>query len=241
MTLLVVDRVSAGYQGQPVVWDLSLTVDEGEVVALLGPNGAGKTTSLLTIAGLLGPLSGTISLDGESIGGAPAHELARRGLTLVPDDRGLFFDLTARENLRLAPRRRRTGSLGEEVTRLLPELASRLDRRAGVLSGGEQQMLAVGRAICSNPRLLLIDEMSLGLAPVVVDRLLPVVRHVANELGAGVLLVEQHVQLALEVADRVYVLNHGRLALEGPAAPLRGQRALLESSYLGTAGLDSIE
>ncbi len=102
-------------------------------------------------------------------------------------------------------------------------------------------MLAVRRAICSNPRLLLIDEMSLGLAPVVVDRLLPVVRHVADELGAGVLLVEQHVQLAVEVADRVYVLNHGRLALEGAAAPLRGERALLESSYLGTAGLDSIE
>jgi branched-chain amino acid transport system ATP-binding protein len=239
VTLLEVTALHAGYERQPVVWDLSLTVEAGEVVALLGPNGAGKTTTLSTVAGLLPPLSGSIKLEGESIGGMPPQKLARLGVSLVPEDRGLFFELTARENLRLAPRRGGDVIFEDELFRLF-RADKWLSRRAGVLSGGEQQMLAVGRAIASSPRVLLLDEMSLGLAPVIVEELLPVVRRVADELGTGVLLVEQHVDLALEVADRVYVLSHGRVVLEGRAAELRGQRALLESSYLGAAGIDSL-
>jgi branched-chain amino acid transport system ATP-binding protein len=235
MNVLEVDGLEAGYGVLPVVRDLSLTVAPGEVVALLGPNGAGKTTTLLTIAGLLPPLSGTIELDGRAIGGLAPQRLSRLGIALVPEERGLFFDLTGRENLRLAPRNGRT--MPAELVAMLPELGERLDRRVGVLSGGEQQMLAVGRAILSRPRLLLIDEMSLGLAPLVVERLLPVIRRVADEQQAGVLLVEQHVDLALEIADRIYVLNHGRLVLEGDSAEHRADRKLLESTYLGAGAL----
>ncbi|MDA0159063.1 ABC transporter ATP-binding protein [Solirubrobacter ginsenosidimutans] len=233
--LLRVESLDAGYQGSPVVRDLSLHVDRGEVVALLGPNGAGKTTTLGTIAGLLPCIGGAVKLDGEDIGGVRAYKLARRGISLVPEGRSLFFGLTVREHLKLAETK---GSLQrDQLLELLPELSKCLDRKAGVLSGGEQQMLAVGRALVSAPRLLLVDEMSLGLAPVIVERLLPILRRVAADIGAGVLFVEQHVSLALEVADRAYVLSHGRLVLEGAAADLRGRRELLRSSYLGDAAV----
>jgi len=187
-----VDGLDAGYHGTPVVRDLTLHVGEGEVVALLGANGAGKTTTLATIAGLQQPLAGRIRMDGQDIGGKSAHRLARRGLSLVPEGRALFASLTTRENLRLSAGR---GRSHDEVLDLLPELRKCLDRKAGLLSGGEQQMLAVGRAITRRPRVLLIDEMSLGLAPVVVERLLPVLRRVADDLHTAVLLVEQHVAL----------------------------------------------
>ena len=210
------------------------------MVALLGPNGAGKTTTLETIAGLNHPISGTVELSGEKIGGTPAHLLAGRGLALVPEGRALFPGLTVREHLRLAGGRggrggrgRRAGSREDELLEILPELRKCLGRKAGLLSGGEQQMLAVGRALVTRPRLLLVDEMSLGLAPVIVDRLIPVLRRAADELGSSVLFVEQHVALALEVADRAYVLTHGRIGLEGPAAELRERRELLAASYLG--------
>jgi len=234
---LVVRDLSAGYRGVPVVRELNLEVRPGEVVALLGPNGAGKTTTLETIAGLNHPISGTVELSGEKVGGTPAYQLAGRGLALVPEGRALFPGLTVREHLRLAGgrggRSRKAGTREDELLEMLPELRKCLSRKAGLLSGGEQQMLAIGRALVTRPRLLLVDEMSLGLAPVIVERLIPVLRRAADELGSSVLFVEQHVALALEVADRAYVLTHGRIGLEGPAAELRERRELLAASYLG--------
>ncbi len=235
---LTVRDLQAGYRGVPVVRELNLEVRPGEVVALLGPNGAGKTTTLETIAGLNRPISGTVELSGEGIGGKPAHILARRGIALVPEGRALFPGLTVHEHLRLAGGRR-PGAAGnrhrpeDELLEMLPELRKCLGRKAGLLSGGEQQMLAVGRALVTRPRLLLVDEMSLGLAPVIVERLLPILRRAASELGSSVLFVEQHVALALEISDRAYILTHGRIRLEGAAAELRGRRELLAASYLG--------
>jgi branched-chain amino acid transport system ATP-binding protein len=231
---LVLKDLFAGYRGVPVVRELNLEVRPGEVVALLGPNGAGKTTTLETIAGLNRPISGTVELSGENVSGTPAHLLARRGLALVPEGRALFPGLTVREHLRLAGGRgRRVDSHEDELLEMLPELRKCLGRKAGLLSGGEQQMLAVGRALVTRPRLLLVDEMSLGLAPVIVERLVPILRRAADELGASVLFVEQHVALALEISDRAYVLTHGRIGLEGAAAELRERRELLAASYLG--------
>jgi branched-chain amino acid transport system ATP-binding protein len=230
----VVRDLFAGYQQVPVVRELNLEVRPGEVVALLGPNGAGKTTTLETIAGLNRPISGTVELSGENVAGTPAHVLAHRGLALVPEGRALFPGLTVREHLRLAGGRgRKAAGHEEELLEMLPELRKCLGRKAGLLSGGEQQMLAIGRALVTRPRLLLVDEMSLGLAPVIVERLLPILRRAASELGASVLFVEQHVALALEISDRAYVLAHGRIRMEGPAAELRERRELLAASYLG--------
>jgi branched-chain amino acid transport system ATP-binding protein len=206
---------------------------------MLGPNGAGKTTTLETIAGLHRPMGGTIAMFGESVGGQEAFTLARSGLALVPEGRALFPGLTVREHLRLAHGKRGAGEA--ELLEMLPELRKCLDRKAGLLSGGEQQMLAVGRALIGRPRLLLVDEMSLGLAPVIVQRLLPILRRAADELGASVLFVEQHVSLALEIADRGYVLTHGRIALEGNASELRERRDLLAASYLGESGAMSAQ
>jgi branched-chain amino acid transport system ATP-binding protein len=211
---------------------LDLHVDAGEVVALLGPNGAGKTTTLLTLVGVLRAIKGDARFDGDAVRGGRPHQVARRGMILVPDDRSVFFDLTTRENIQLG-RRAQDGDAVRSVLDYFPSLESRLDTRAGLLSGGEQQMLALGRAISMRPKALMIDEMSLGLAPVIVKQLLPVVRRVATELGTAVLIVEQHVDLALQNVDRAYVLNHGYLQRQGTAADLLSERGLLESSYLG--------
>ena len=240
MTALVETRgLTMGYDGAVVVRDLDLRVEAGEVVALLGPNGAGKTTTLLTISGALPVMRGELDVLGSPLGKRSPDTLARQGVAHVPEDRALFASLTVSENLRIRARGARLDA--DVVPRYFPALAELSDRRAGLLSGGEQQMLAMARALSGRPRLLIVDEMSLGLAPIVVERLLPVLRSVAEDLGCGVLLVEQHVNLALDVADRAYVLNHGDLVLSGSASDLRRDRDLLESSYLGERRLQSTD
>ena len=237
MRLLEVDALHAGYGSVPVLQGVSLHVEPGEAVAVLGPNGAGKSTLLRTISGLVVPSAGRIVFDGKPLAGLAAHAIARLGLAHVPEARHVFGQLTVEENLKvgatpLRARRDRNAAL-EEVCSLFPLLREKARAAAGSLSGGQQQVLAIGRALMARPRLLMLDEPSLGLAPVVVEALYRSL-HALRTRGITVLLVEQDVQVALAFAERAYVLENGRIRLAGPAAELRRDPHVQEA-YLGLA------
>ena len=232
-TLLELDSVQARYGPVQALHDVSLTVVEGEVVAVLGANGAGKTTTLRAISGTVSR-SGVIELDGKPLKGGP-ETAARAGIAHVPEGRGTFVDLTVDENLRLGAYTRRDRSVKEDVKRIagyFPWIAERGGQRAGTLSGGEQQMLALARALMSKPRLLLLDEPSLGLAPMVVREFFRTVRDLNEREGLTVLVVEQDARIALSISARAYVLEVGRVALTGTSAELRDDEAV-RRSYLG--------
>ena len=214
MTAVIEARaMSTGYSGQPVVHDLELAVHSGEVVCLLGPNGAGKTTTLLALSGELPLIAGEVLIDGQPTAD-PLHVRARRGMSFVTEERSVFKGLSTRDNFRVAGLDPTVGG------RLFPELESRMSVPGGLLSGGEQQMLTLARALAREPRILLADELSLGLAPMFVDRLLRAVRDAAHEHGTGVLFVEQHAHKALRYADRAIVMRRGRVELSLLRSPI---------------------
>ena len=229
--VLAARDLSTGYAGQPVVHELNFEVGEGQVVCLLGPNGAGKTTTMLAMSGELPPLSGEVEFDGKPTK-APLHRRARAGLSYVTEERSVFKGMSTRDNLKVA-----RVDVGEAVG-LFPELADRLNVRGGLLSGGEQQMLTLARALARKPRILLADELSLGLAPLVVDRLLRAVRAAADERGTGVLMVEQHAHKALRYADRAIVMRRGRIVLDLSGEEARKRIGDVERAYLTSAGGD---
>jgi branched-chain amino acid transport system ATP-binding protein len=233
--LLTLDGVNAGYGSFAALFDISLDVEHGEAVGVVGPNGAGKTTLMRVISGLLPPQSGRILLEGESLAGAPAYRVVAAGIAHVPENRRLFPRLTVEENLRMGaylPAARR--AFGERVAwvyELFPRLKERRRQMAGTLSGGEQQMVAIGRALMSKPKLLLMDEPSAGLAPLVVEQVFELVKRIRAE-GFTVLIVEQNVRQVLAVVDRAYLLETGRIKLAGSAAALQ-QNPVIQRSYLG--------
>jgi branched-chain amino acid transport system ATP-binding protein len=216
--------LSAGYHGVPAVREIDLEVRAGEVVLLAGPNGAGKTTTMMTLAGAIRPLAGTTEFDG-AVTALPMHKRVRLGLGVVTERRSIFSGLTLADNLRLG-----RGSVDDALDHF-PELRARLGVKAGSLSGGEQQMLSLARVIAAKPKAVIADEMSLGLAPIVVKRLLAALRRAADE-GAAVLIVEQHVRVGLETADRACFLNRGRIVLSGTAAELKDKDRAIEEVYL---------
>jgi branched-chain amino acid transport system ATP-binding protein len=231
--ILEVRGIDAYYGLGLILHGLTLSVAEGEVVALLGRNGAGKTTTLRCITGLTPPRAGEIRYKGEDIVGADTHRISQMGIALVPETRGIFSYLTARENLVIA---RRPGSRWklETVLERFPTLRELLDRKGRLLSGGEQQMLAIARALLTGPDLLLLDEPSQGLAPLVVNTVMSTIRQLKNE-RVSMLLVEQNAEMALQLADRVYVIDHGAVVFEGTSDRLRAERQIM-STYLGVGG-----
>jgi branched-chain amino acid transport system ATP-binding protein len=233
---LVVERVSAGYGLAPVLRDVSLHVDQGEVVAVLGANGAGKTTLLRTIYGLIAPTSGRVTFEESEIGGTPAHHIVGRGLAMIPEGGRLFPFMTVRENLELGAfnpsSRAETRRNLEEVLALFPILAERGSQLAGSLSGGERQMCAIARALMSHPRLLALDEPSAGLSPVMVEKVFDLLRSVVASRHLTILLVEQHVEDALEIANRAYVIERGAIAKTGTGSALMKDPDI-QRAYMG--------
>jgi branched-chain amino acid transport system ATP-binding protein len=233
--MLELTRVTAGYGQFTALWDVSLRVAAGEAVAVVGPNGAGKTTLMRVISGLIAPRAGTLVFEGAALAGRPPHEIVAHGIAHVPEGRRIFPLLTVAENLRMGAflpgaRREFTASL-ERVHRLFPVLAERQRQRAGSLSGGEQQMLAIGRALMSRPKLILLDEPSMGLAPVMVLRLFDLIRQVRKE-GYTILVVEQNVRQVLKIVDRAYLLEVGHIRMEGRADALSDQD-FVRKAYVG--------
>jgi len=235
MPLLEVSAVRARYGAIEALKGVSLTVGEGEVVTLIGSNGAGKSTTLRSIAGLTPASAGRITYDGEDITGVPADEIVTRGIALSPEGRRCFARMSVRENLDLGAYRRRDAAAiaadMERVFSLFPRLKERVDQKAGTMSGGEQQMLAIGRALMASPRLLLLDEPSLGIAPVLVDRIYETIGEI-HRSGVAILLVEQNASRALDAAGRGYVLETGRVVLADDTAALRNDPRVREA-YLG--------
>ena len=233
--MLELRGITAGYGQFTALWDVSLRVSAGEAVAMVGPNGAGKTTLLRVISGVLAPRAGQLVFEGQSLGGRPAHEIVAHGIAHVPEGRRLFPTLTVADNLKMgaflpAARAAFADSLAR-VFALFPILAERRRQRAGSLSGGEQQMLAIGRALMSRPRLILFDEPSMGLAPVMVLRLFDLIRRVRDD-GYTILVVEQNVRQVLKLADRAYLLEVGRVQTEGRADEL-GEQDFVRKAYVG--------
>jgi len=233
--MLELHQVTAGYGAFTALWDVSLRVAQGEAVAVVGPNGAGKTTLLRAISGLIAPRAGRIAFEGAELAGHPAYEIVAHGIAHVPEGRRLFPQLTVAENLKMgaflpSARAHFRESL-ERVYALFPVLAERPTQRAGSLSGGEQQMLAVGRALMSRPKLILFDEPSMGLAPVMVLRLFDLIRRVREE-GYTILVVEQNVRQVLKLVDRAYLLEVGRIKIEGRAADL-AEQDFIRQAYVG--------
>ena len=232
--LLSLRGLTVARGGRAVVRDASLEIPAGEVTALLGPNGAGKSSLVLAVGGVLKPLSGSVTLDGRKLAGARPEKIRQAGLAIVPEGRRLLGQLTVEDNIRVA-----TYSLSREKARLgraralelFPELEKRLGNQASALSGGEQQMVVLAQALVSEPRFVIIDELSLGLAPVVVQRLIPTIRTIAHA-GIGVLLIEQFATVALSLANRAYVMEGGQMRFSGHTTQLREQPELLRSAYL---------
>jgi branched-chain amino acid transport system ATP-binding protein len=236
MSLLEVKGLEVHYGGIRAVKGVDLAVDEGELVCLIGANGAGKTSTLKAICGLLPSHTGSVRYAGEEVSGLPVFQLPRRGLVMVPEGRGIFPQLTVAENLAMGAYARRDTEVARDLERmhaLFPRLAERRSQTAGTLSGGEQQMLAIGRALMSRPKLLLLDEPSMGLAPLMVAKILEVVREIARQ-GVTILLVEQNAKLALEIAGRGYVMESGELALAADSKSLLADPRVREA-YLGEA------
>jgi branched-chain amino acid transport system ATP-binding protein len=235
MKMLEVQSINAAYGDLQALWDVSLHVERGEIVALIGPNGAGKTTLLRTIVGLHRPTSGSILLDGQPLHTLPAHEVVAHGITLVPEGRRLFGQMTVLENLLVGAHSRRAHAQLERTLRqvfeIFPVLAERRGSLAATLSGGMQQMVAIGRALMGAPTLLLLDEPSLGLAPLIVQNIFEVIRWVNRE-GVTVLLVEQNARSALELAHRAYILEQGRIVAEDSAQAML-QDEQVQQAYLG--------
>jgi branched-chain amino acid transport system ATP-binding protein len=238
MSALTVSGVTVGYGAIQVLREVSLTVPAGQIVTIVGGNGAGKTTLLKTVAGILRPWRGTVTVGAEAIGGRPSYWVARRGVVLVPEGRGIFGDQTVRENLLLGALARREGrdaaSVVADLERnltLFPALRDRLDGPAGGLSGGQQQMLALARGLMAQPRVLLLDEPSLGLSPLFVRQIFDAIGRLRHE-GLTILLVEQMAAQALALADYAYILERGAITLEGPAASVRENPAVMQA-YLG--------